>query len=176
MADLDVTMAEVGKMAKGQDGRPADEDGRLTTEDAVRAMLLTMPRLVSRAKRTPVPEQLRRLRLAPRHLSLLSCLLFDGPTPVKDLAARLEVAPTTVSLMVSDLQREGVVQRRQDPGDGRRSIVSLSEDPATREAVDAWLASSAKAWHKVLDGLSPEERATFVHVIQGYEEELAGTS
>ncbi|MFD4024879.1 MarR family winged helix-turn-helix transcriptional regulator [Streptomyces sp. NPDC058576] len=149
--------------------------GRLTTDEAVRAMLLTMPRLISRAKKTPVPEQLRSLRLAPRHLSLLSCLLFDGPTPVKDLAARLEVAPTTVSLMVSDLQRQGVVDRRPDPGDGRRSIVSISEDPTTREAVDAWLTSSARAWHQVLDGLSPEERATVVRVIHGYEEALAGT-
>lgn len=155
-------------------GELGTED-RLTTDDAVRAMLLTMPRLISRAKRTPVPEQLRSLRLAPRHLSLLSCLLFDGPTPVKDLAARLEVAPTTVSLMVSDLQRQGVVDRRADPGDRRRSIVSISEDPTTREAVDAWLASSARAWHQVLDGLSPEERATVVRVIHGYEEALAGT-
>ncbi|GGS42738.1 transcriptional regulator [Streptomyces badius] len=149
---------------------------RLTTEEAVRAMLLTMPRIVSRAKRTPVPEQLRSLRLAPRHLSLLSCLLFDGPTPVKDLAARLEVAPTTVSLMVSDLQRQGVVDRRTDPDDRRRSIVSISEDPTTREAVDAWLASSARAWHQVLDGLGPEERATVVRVMHGYEEALAATS
>lgn len=145
----------------------------LTTEEAVRAMLLTLPRLVSRAKRAPVPEQLRSLRLAPRHLSLLSCLLFDGPTSVKDLAARLEVAPTTVSLMVSDLQRQGVVDRRADPGDGRRSIVSLTEDAGTREAVDAWLASGARAWRKVFDDLSPQERATFVHAIQRYEEAVA---
>lgn len=153
-------------------GEPAAE-GALSTEDAVRAMLLTMPRLISRAKKAPVPEQLRSLRLAPRHLSLLSCLLFDGPTPVKDLAARLEVAPTTVSLMVSDLQRQGVVERRTDPGDRRRSIVSISEDPVTRGAVDAWLASSARAWHQVLDGLSPQERATVVRVVHGYEEALA---
>ncbi|MEU8674484.1 MarR family winged helix-turn-helix transcriptional regulator [Streptomyces sp. NPDC048560] len=163
-------------MAEAEEVPGEDAEDRLTTEDAVRAMLLTMPRLISRAKRTPVPEQLRSLRLAPRHLSLLSCLLFDGPTPVKDLAARLEVAPTTVSLMVSDLQRQGVVERRSDPGDRRRSIVSISEDPTTRGAVDAWLASSAKAWHQVLDGLSPQERATVVRVIHGYEEALAETS
>ncbi|GAA3983971.1 MarR family winged helix-turn-helix transcriptional regulator [Streptomyces sp. NBC_01352] len=147
-----------------------DAGNRLTTEEAVRAMLVSLPRLVSRAKRAPVPEQLRSLRLAPRHLSLLSCLLFDGPTSVKDLAARLEVAPTTVSLMVSDLQRQGVVERHSDPGDRRRSIVSLSEDPGTRAAVDAWLASGARAWRKVFDDLSPQDRATIVRAIQSYEE------
>lgn len=151
----------------------AEAGSRLSAEEAVRAMLVTLPRLVSRAKRTPVPEQLRSLRLAPRHLSLLSCLIFDGPTSVKDLAARLEVAPTTVSLMVSDLQREGVVERRSDPDDRRRSIVSLTEDPTTRAAVDAWLASGARAWRKVFDDLSPQDRATFVRAIQRYEEAVA---
>jgi hypothetical protein len=29
------------------------------------------------------------LALAPRHVSMLSCLLFDGPMTVNDLAARL---------------------------------------------------------------------------------------
>ncbi|MFJ8864655.1 MarR family winged helix-turn-helix transcriptional regulator [Streptomyces sp. NPDC102473] len=162
-------------MSEAEEGTgDPDVEGGLATDDAVRAMLLTMPRLVSRAKRTTVPEQLRSLRLAPRHLSLLSCPLFGGPTPVKDLAARLEVAPTTVSLMVSDLQRQGVVERSTDPIDRRRSIVTISEDLTTRRAVDAWLASSARAWHLVLDGLSPQERATVVSVIHGYEAALAG--
>ncbi|MEO3749120.1 MarR family winged helix-turn-helix transcriptional regulator [Streptomyces sp. B6B3] len=148
--------------------------GRLSTEQAVRAMLLTLPRLVGRIKRTPVPEPLRSANLAPRHMSLLLHLMFDGPTPVKDLAARLEVAPTTVSLMVSDLGRHGVVERRADPKDRRRTIVTLTEDPATRVAVDAWLAHGARAWQKVFDGLSPTERATFVRAIQLYEAEVAG--
>ncbi len=147
---------------------------RLSTEQAVRAMLVTLPRLVGRVKRLPVPERLRSLNLAPRHLSLLLHLLFDGPTPVKDLAARLEIAPTTVSLMVSDLQRRGVVDRRTDPDDRRRTIVALTEDPATRAAVEAWLANGARAWQKVFDGLSPVERATFVRAIQTYEAEVAG--
>jgi hypothetical protein len=52
-----------------------------------------MPRLVGRTKRIPPPEPLRALQLAPRHLSLLAYLVFDGPLGVKELAARLEVAP-----------------------------------------------------------------------------------
>jgi DNA-binding MarR family transcriptional regulator len=145
----------------------------LSTEQAVRAMLLTLPRLVSRAKRIPVPQQLNALHLAPRHLTLLSNLLLDGPTPVKDLAARLEIAPTTVSLMVSDLRRQGVVERRTDPRDRRRTIVAITSDPATRAAIDAWLANGARAWQKVFDGLTPQERATFVRTIRAYEAEVA---
>ena len=50
----------------------------METDEAVRALLLLMPRLVGRAKRLPVPEELREFALGPRHLSLLSYLLLDG--------------------------------------------------------------------------------------------------
>lgn len=73
----------------------------MTTARAVRSMLLLMPRLVGRAKRLPIPDALRGLDLAPRHLALLAYLQYEGPLTVSELADRLEVAPTTVSLMVA---------------------------------------------------------------------------
>ncbi|MEU0443099.1 MarR family winged helix-turn-helix transcriptional regulator [Streptomyces sp. NPDC006186] len=84
------------------------------------------------------------MNLAPRHLSLL----FDGPMPVNQLAARLEVAPTTVSLMVSGLNRQGVVDRTPDPTDRRRTTVPITRDPDTRAAVEGWLANGADARQK----------------------------
>lgn len=36
-----------------------------SVDDAVRALLLLMPRMVGRAKRIPVPEELQSLALAP---------------------------------------------------------------------------------------------------------------
>ncbi|MCM3262817.1 hypothetical protein M3765_01935 [Streptomyces thermoviolaceus] len=41
----------------------------------------------------------------------------------------MEMAPTTVSLMVSELSRPGVLQRTADPADHRR-IVSIAPDYA----------------------------------------------
>src|SRR6202021_3164921 len=86
----------------------------MTTAQAVRSMLLLMPRLVGRAKRLPVPAALWGMDLAPRHLALLAYLQYDGPLTVSELADRLEVAPTTVSLMVGDLSRRGVLPRGED--------------------------------------------------------------
>ncbi|MEV1204268.1 MarR family winged helix-turn-helix transcriptional regulator [Microbispora rosea] len=131
-----------------------------------------MPRLVGRAKRMPVPESLRTLDLAPRHLSLLSYLLFDGPLTVNELAARLEVTPATVSLMVGDLSRKGVVDRREDDADRRRTIVSIAE--ASREAVDAWLARGAGAWRSALGPLTSEQRRMFVETLRAYERAVTG--
>ncbi|MFJ8109499.1 MarR family transcriptional regulator [Streptomyces sp. NPDC096132] len=136
----------------------------------VRELLLLMPRLVGRAKRIPVPEALRSFSLAPRHLSLLACLLFDGPMTVNELAARLEVAPTTVSLLIGDLSRKGILERREDERDRRRRIVALAADH--EPAISAWLAPGATAWRRALAPLTPDQRRVFVDTLLAYEAEV----
>jgi DNA-binding MarR family transcriptional regulator len=128
--------------------------------------------MVGRIKRAPIPERLQSFNLAPRHLSLLAYLLFDGPLTVNELAARLEVAPATVSLMVGELSRKGIVDRREDDTDRRRTIVSIAED--SRGEVERWLAVGANAWRKALEPLTPAERQTFVATLLTYEREVAG--
>jgi len=139
-------------------------------DDAVRRLILLMPRLVSRAKRLQVPDELQSFALAPRHLSLFAYLLFDGPLAVNELAARLEVAPTTVSLMVAELSRKGILDRREDEADRRRTIVSLA--PAHRAAIDGWLGRGALAWRTALEPLSAEQRQLVIDTLQSYEAEL----
>jgi DNA-binding MarR family transcriptional regulator len=123
-------------------------------------------RLVGRAKRLPVPAELQSLDLAPRHLSLLSILLFDGRMTVNDLAGRLEVAPTTLSLMVGELSRKRVPERREDEDD-RRRIVSITD--AQQPSIRAWLARGATAWQGALSPLTPAERHTVVATLLAYE-------
>ncbi|OLF05365.1 MarR family transcriptional regulator [Actinophytocola xinjiangensis] len=142
----------------------------LTLKDAVRTVLLLLPRLVGRAKRTAPPAELAGVALAPRHLSLFSYLLLDGPMPVNELAKRLEVAPATVSLMVGELSRQDMLERTEDPDDRRRTIVSI---PARRTAaVEAWLAFTARAWTTALEPLTPEQRRLFVDTLATFEREL----
>lgn len=143
-----------------------------SVEDGIRTMLLLMPRMVARAKRIKVPAELSSFDLAPRHLSLLSYLLFDGPLGVGELAARLEVAPATVSLMVGDLSRQGILERREDEADRRRTIVSIAA--AQRPAISAWLARGADAWRAALDPLTPAERRLFIDTLKAYEAAVSG--
>jgi DNA-binding MarR family transcriptional regulator len=142
----------------------------MTTAEAVRSMLLLMPRLVGRAKRLPVPPALRGLDLAPRHLALLAYLQYDGPLTVNELAARLEVAPTTVSLMVGDLSRHGILTRAEDDADRRRRIIAIA--PGAAAPIAQWLSGSTAAWTEVLGALTPSERATIVATMRAYEAAL----
>lgn len=141
-------------------------------DEAVRALLLLMPRLANRIKRLPIPEQLQQFSLTPRHLSLLSFLLFDGPLSIGELASRLEVAPTTVSLMVGDLSRQGVLERREDDADRRRTIVNIAT--AHSPAIEAWLANGARAWRQALEPLSPSQRQVVIDALSTYHHASGG--
>jgi DNA-binding MarR family transcriptional regulator len=149
-------------MSTAPDGPAVDE--------AVRTLLLLMPRLVGRAKRLPVPRALQGFDLAPRHLALLAHLEYDGPASVNELAARLEVAPTTVSLMVSELSRRGVLERTADPADRRRRIVAIA--PAYTAPITEWLSGNASAWERVMRDLTPADRATVITALHAYEAAL----
>lgn len=151
-------------------GRRGGRGAGPSVDDGVRALLLLMPRLVGRVKRIRVPEELQSLALAPRHLSLLAYLLFDGPMSVNALASQLEVAPATVSLMVSDLSRKGILERREDESDRRRTIVSISDEH--RPSIDAWLAKGAMAWREALAPLTSAQRKMFVDTLKAYERAL----
>lgn len=144
--------------------------GELTTVEAVRSMLLLMPRLVGRTKRLPMPAALRGLDLAPRHLALLAHLQHEGPLTISHLADRLEVAPTTVSLMIADLSRQGIVTRREDDTDRRRRIVAIASEYA--DSIAEWLSGTATAWTEVLADLTPAERATIVNTMRAFESAL----
>jgi DNA-binding MarR family transcriptional regulator len=69
---------------------------------------------------------LRRLRAedaasgvsAPR-LSALSVLVFAGPHTIGELAAAEQVRPPTISRLVRDLERDGLVEREADSHDAR---------------------------------------------------------
>jgi DNA-binding MarR family transcriptional regulator len=151
----------------------ASDQTEMTTAQAVRSMLLLMPRLVGRAKRLPVPKSLQGMDLAPRHLALLAYLQYEGPLTVSELADRLEVAPTTVSLMVGDLSRRGILTREEDDADRRRRIVAIAPDYAA--PITEWLSGSAAAWTEVLEALTPAQRATIVATMRAYEAALENT-
>jgi DNA-binding MarR family transcriptional regulator len=140
-------------------------------DEAIRTLMLLMPRMVGRIKRTPIPAELQSFSLAPRHLSLLAYLLFEGPLGVNDLAVRLEVAPATVSLMVGDLNRQGLLRRQEDDADRRRTIVSIADEH--HAAIDGWLGRGAQAWRTALGPLTRGQRKMFVDTLAAYEKAVS---
>jgi DNA-binding MarR family transcriptional regulator len=64
--------------------------------------------------------------LTPPRASALSVIVFGGPLTLGDLAAAEQVRPPTVSRLVRDLERSGLVVVRTDPRDGRVRVVEAT--------------------------------------------------
>jgi DNA-binding MarR family transcriptional regulator len=73
--------------------------------------------------------------LRPRHLIALRLLRERGPMPQHGLGAALSLDPSNVVGLLNELEERGLVERRRDPADRRRHIVSLSASGADELAL-----------------------------------------
>ena len=64
--------------------------------------------------------------LSPSRLSALSVLVFVGAMSQAELARMEGVSSPSMSLLVRELEADGLVERATDPTDARRTIVSPS--------------------------------------------------
>jgi DNA-binding MarR family transcriptional regulator len=132
------------------------------TKAELAELLPLLPMLVRAMTRrmAEVPPSLKTVweahSLAPRHMNVLLTLSVAGPLSVTDLSAQLGVGLATASLLVGELSRVGLVERKEDEGDRRRTIVDLA--PGHREAVAGFLSRRAGLLQAALEPLSPPER------------------
>jgi MarR family transcriptional regulator, negative regulator of the multidrug operon emrRAB len=87
-----------------------------------------------------------------------------GSTEPGTLAELLDIAPPSVSSLLSTLERSDLISRRPDPSNRRRVIVELTE--AGREAADETILAQTDAQDSFISSLSPEEAATLSSILE----------
>ncbi|MEA2409774.1 MAG: hypothetical protein QOC77_335 [Thermoleophilaceae bacterium] len=119
--------------------------------------------------RVVLGQLVRRLRAEHRfplsHGSVLGRLDREGEQTVSELAAKERVRPQSMAQTVADLERDGYVERRADPSDGRRALVALTGSGRTtleqeRRQREGWLAEALEA------KLSPDEQAVIADAVE----------
>lgn len=109
------------------------------------------PALMASELRAVLGGLVRRLRTEHRlplsHGAVLGRLDREGPLGVSDLAQAERVRPQSMAQTVGDLETEGLVVRRPDPNDRRRSPVELTRAGRTaleadRRRREGWLAGA----------------------------------
>jgi DNA-binding MarR family transcriptional regulator len=102
--------------------------------------------------------------LTPSQISVLSRLGKDGAASASDLAVSERVRPQSVASTLAALDERGLIERRPDPDDRRRQLVSLS--PAGRELFEGGQRASEEWLTRALhDRYTEAERQTVIEAM-----------
>lgn len=97
-------------------------DDDLDTGGVAAALLASIGVLVRRVRQAPagggltMPER-----------TALSCLDRSGPTTSATLAREVQITAQAMGATVSALRARGLIERRADPADGRRVVLTVTE-------------------------------------------------
>lgn len=125
--------------------------------------------LVASELREVLGRLIRRLRAEHRFPlsqgAVLGRLDRDGPQSVSDLAKAERMRPQSMAQTVSELEADGLVERRPDPGDRRRALVQLTKHGEAvldedRRAREGWLARAIE------QDLSGAEQAVLADAVE----------
>ena len=96
-------------------------------------------------------------------LSTLSTLDRTGPRRVTDLAVIEGVTQPSMTVLVSVLERSGLVERRGDPADGRVALVALTA--AGSDLLETRRRAAAEEFMRLIDKLPADEAAALAAAI-----------
>jgi DNA-binding MarR family transcriptional regulator len=126
-----------------------------------------------RCLQVEMPAQLQEIfryhRLTARHGGVLAQLSAGQSISVTELARRMGVSLSTAGELVGDLGRAGLVERREDPNDRRRTLAALA--PTHRATVHAFVAQRAGPL-QVLEALSPRDRQGFARGLAAWAQQV----
>jgi DNA-binding MarR family transcriptional regulator len=138
----------------------------ITNEDDLAELAAQLRRVMRGlwSRRRPSPELLELVTGDPpigrRHVGVLAHIGNEGAQTVGEIARRVGLSLPAVSKLTRDLEEHGLVERREDPADRRRTLVDLSA--ATAKPVRAWLERRNAPLERTLAALDAQERAGFL--------------
>lgn len=110
-----------------------------------------------RSLRSSVRDEFTWESLPMAQVEFLQRLEREPGLRIGDLARKHRMAVNTVSTLVNQMLKEGLVVRESDPDDRRAVLVLLTDEGRAR--LQAWTRANQRRISVALDGLSVEQRA-----------------
>ncbi|MGG7466206.1 MarR family winged helix-turn-helix transcriptional regulator [Plantibacter sp. YIM 135347] len=143
--------------ADRDDRAAARRDGRPVEDGDIRARLQQLTIRQQRFERAVALQ----LDVDAAGLDAMDHLLSAGPSTPTELAHRLEISTAAMTLVLNRLESAGHVRRERHPSDGRKLVVTASEESAEEahgrvapliEGVEELIASMGDADLSVVEG------------------------
>jgi DNA-binding MarR family transcriptional regulator len=96
-------------------------------------------------------------------LSVLHTLSHKSPMRLSELIATEQVTQSAITQLVTRLERDGLVERRPDPSDGRAVLVHITTLGAG--IIDSRRSDRIIQIAKLIEGLAPEERSAIASAL-----------
>jgi DNA-binding MarR family transcriptional regulator len=125
-------------------------------EQVAAALRLTVGLLVRQLRQASAPGELTMPESA-----ALARLDRGGPTTASALARREQISPQSIGATLGALEARGLIERRADPQDGRRAVMSVTE--AGRQVLHSKRSARTQQMARALaGGFTPDELGTLM--------------
>ena len=131
----------------------------LTRETSAGYMANWAARLFSRE----LERQLAPTGIAPAYMPVLFALADGSTLTQKELARRAAVEQPTMAATLKRMERDGMIHRRQDPGDKRSALVALTPLALGKVETVERVVTAINAL--ALEQLDPGERRQFLSLL-----------
>jgi MarR family transcriptional regulator, 2-MHQ and catechol-resistance regulon repressor len=104
------------------------------------------------------------LPLGMSEFAILEALLHKGPLPVNTLGGLVRLTSGSASVAMDRLEKKGLVERKNHPGDRRTRVVHLTAQG--RKLIEIAFTDHAAAMEQAAAGLSTRERADLLRLLK----------
>lgn len=118
-----------------------------------------LARLFARA----ITQRNQEIGIMPGQMPALLALLEEEGLSQKDLRERIQVEQPTLANTLNRMERDGLIERRGDPVDKRRSFIYLTDK--ARDAAKTVIANAKAVNRHATAGMSTEEKETALALI-----------
>jgi DNA-binding MarR family transcriptional regulator len=112
-----------GPAHPGTDGNKAARGGEVELPE----LAASLRRLAGQLRRTLRPANDEQWAFSLSQEAVIGILARDGARTVAQLARQERIRPQSMSTTVATLIDQGIAERRQDPADGRRQLITLAD-------------------------------------------------
>ncbi|MDX3927700.1 MAG: MarR family transcriptional regulator [Shinella sp.] len=155
---------------KDKDGKKRKSGKKKIRDDAAAAGVAAAIVQAARSMRTVLSRNLLETGLYAGQDGVILALAENGGMTAGGLAAKLGVKAPTMTRTIGRLEAQGFVERRTDNGDGRLTVVHLTE--AGQGSLQLIEEAGRISENAALDGFSDKEVRTLVKLLRAIDDNL----